>query len=78
MLTLTFPINESLEGLHTGIAKHRTEEGKERARVRRRRKSRRKVVQTGTEAVILSGLVSFFLPSLPVQSVTRILSKLSG
>lgn len=63
-LTLTFPINEPLEGFHTG------------------RKQGRKVVRRGTAGS--GGLVgwlhpvqSLSLPSVPVQSLTRIRSKLS-
>lgn len=51
--TLTFPINEPLEGLHIGNAKHRKEAGKKRVRWKR------KVVCRGTEGVIPSGLVTF-------------------
>lgn len=54
MLTLTFPINEPLEGLHMGESKHRKEAGKKGVKRRRR-----KVVCRGTEGVILSGLVTF-------------------
>ncbi|CAB1444356.1 unnamed protein product, partial [Pleuronectes platessa] len=68
--TLTFPINEPLEGLLISNTEHRKEAGTER------RRRRRKVVCRGTEGVILSGLVTF--AALIAGSITTCCDSLSS